>query len=130
MIAPQGSKEWNGKTIQKDFIQFENDESGTLSTFPNDEKPVVGMEIEYEVVDNGFGAEIKKAKKGGGGFGGGKTWTPEQVAQQDAVKITAAALESGQLKVDDYKVFFVECKHFMIEATKPKQEKTDKLPFD
>lgn len=84
----------------------------------------VGDEVECSVEQSDFGPKFKLASSGGGGGFKAKQWTPEQVAQQDAVKITAAALQGGALKVEDYKIFFGECKQFMIESAK-----AEPLPF-
>ena len=127
-IIPQADKDWNGKVLKKDLIIFENEENGTLTTFPDNTQPVIGDELSYEIIDNGFGAEVKLEKKGGKGGGFNKAWTPDQVAQQDAVKITCAAMSSG-LDLKTWKQFFVECKDFMLHQTS--EAKTEeKLPFD
>ena len=125
-IAKSGENKWKDKTLSKWFVQFEDNTNGTLTTgFQDDDVvPAIGDVLEYETEDKGFGIEIKIPRKTGGfGFGGGaKKWTPEQVAQQDAVKITAAAIESGNLPLVEYKQFFVECKQFMViqaSDTKP-----------
>ena len=120
-IAKSGENQWKDKTLEKWFIQFADNTNGTLTTgFTEDPPPAVGDEIEYEIEDKGFGIEIKLPRKGGsgGGFGGAKKWTPEQVAQQDAVKITSAAIEGG-LDLKHWKQFFVECKDFMLHQSKP-----------
>ena len=126
-IAQSGVNKWTNKQgevkdLVKWFVQFEDNTNGTLTTgFDPTPPPVVGDEIEYTIEDKGFGIEIKLARAGGGGGfgGGGKKWTPEQVAQQDAVKIVCAALHAG-LPIGEYKSFFVECKAFMVEMDKPK----------
>ena len=120
-IAQSGTNKWKDKDLVKWFVQFEDMTNGTLTTgFDETPPPKEGDEIEYTIEDKGFGIEIKLARAGGGG--GGKKWTPEQVAQQDAVKITCAALHAG-LPVGEYKSFFVECKSFMVEMdSTPKAE--------
>ena len=123
-IAQSGTNKWKDKDLVKWFVQFEDNTNGTLTTgFDDTPPPVVGDVIEYTIEDKGFGIEIKLARAGGGGgFGGfgGKKWTPEAVAQQDAIKITAAAIESGNLPIAEYKQFFIECNAFMVEMDKPK----------
>lgn len=113
------TKQWNGKDLQKYTVAFENGESGTLTVFPNGTIPTIGLEMEYEIIDNGYGAEIKIPKKGGAG-GGFAKWTPEQVAQQDAVKLTCAFIEN-RTDIKDWKQFFVECKSFMVAQIKAGQ---------
>ena len=140
-IAKTGENNWKDKVLTKHFVQFENGENGTLTTgFTEDPVPVVGDELEYTIEDKGFGAEIKlprKAGSGGGGFGG-RQWSPEQVAQQDAIKLTSSYIQSGgDLKF--WKQFFVEAKAFMVDqitaSGSPVENKEtptsteDKLPF-
>ena len=136
-VVHTGNKEWNGKVLKKYLVVFEDDQNGTLTVFPDGKEPAIGDEMTFEILDNGYGAEIKPQKTGGGGGFKPKQWTPEQVAQQDAVKITCSAIESG-LKLSDYKQFFIECKDFMVQMTKgntPEPETvketgtTDDLPF-
>ena len=141
-ITQSGTNQWKGKTLVKWFVMFEDNSNGTLTTgFDETEPPKVGDEIEYETEDKGFGVEIKLPRKGGFGGGGfkAKSWSPAQVAQQDAVKLTQSYIQSGgDLKF--WKAFFVECKEFMIAQIeeKPTQPETlidttdpakDKLPF-
>jgi len=117
-IAKTGENTWKDKVLTKHFVQFENGENGTLTTgFTEDPVPVVGDELEYTIEDKGFGAEIKlprKAGSGGGGFGGAKKWTPSQIAQQDAIKLTQSYIQAGgDLKY--WKQFFLEAKEFMVQ---------------
>jgi len=123
-VAPQPSKDWNGKTLLKDFVMFENGDSGTVTTFPDNKQPVVGDELEYDINETQWGTEIKLPKVGGGGGFKAKAWTPAQVAQQDAVKITSAALQGGILKPEDYRAFFSEAKAFLVA-----QIEADNLPI-
>ena len=84
---------------------FEDETGGTLTTgFDATPPPVIGDELEYDMVDNGFGNEVKLQRKGGFG-GGAKKWSPEDVAQQDAGKLTVAALQGG-MALGEYKAFF------------------------
>ena len=114
-------KDWNGKVLRKRTIVFNDESNGELTLFPDNEEVVVGQELEFEFENTQWGVQIKVPKKGGGGFGGGgKRWSKSEVAQQDAVKITCAALHAG-LPVGEYKSFFVECKAFMVEMDNPKE---------
>ena len=125
-IAKTGENNWKDKVLTKWFVQFEDEKNGTLTTgFDESAPPLIGDEIEYDIVDNGYyGAEIKLPRTGGSGGGfGGKKWTPEQVAQQDAVKITCSAIEAG-LDLKHYKQFFVDCKSFMLNQDQPKAATT------
>ena len=117
-IAKSGENKWKDKVLSKWFVQFEDGTNGTLTTgFDETLPPAIGDELEYELEDKGFGMEIKLPRKGGAGFGGGKKWTPDQVAQQDAVKLTSAAFSAG-LNLNDWKRFFIECKQFMLHQEK------------
>ena len=121
-IAQTGTNKWKDKDLVKHFVLFEDGSQGTLTTgFDDTPVPVVGDELEFDIVDNGFGNEIKLPRKGGagGGFGGGKRWSPQEVAQQDAIKITCSAIEAG-LDLKHYKQFFVDCKSFMLNQDQPK----------
>ena len=128
-IAKTGENIWKDKTLTKHFVQFENGENGTLTTgFTDDPAPLVGAELEYTIEDNGFGKEIKLPRTGGGGGGfKSKAWTPDQVAQQDAIKLTQSYIQSGaDLKF--WKQFFIEAKEFMLIATAPKPTQVANAP--
>ena len=122
-IAISGTNNWKDKVLTKHFIQFIDDTNGTLTTgFDDTPAPVVGDELEYDIQGNGYGTEIKLPRKSGsgGGFGGAKKWTSEQIAQQDAIKLTCAYIESGaDLKF--YKAFFTEAKQFMVASIDSKE---------
>ena len=125
-IIPQPDKEWNGKILRKRSLLLEDGTAGTVTLFPEAAELAEGQEIEYESEDKGYGVEIKLKREGGGGGGfKSKAWTPEQVAQQDAVKITCSALESGKLELKDWQMFFDQTKEFMLS----KSTKADDLPF-
>ena len=138
-IVKSGENQWKDKTLVKWFVQFEDETNGTLTTgFDETPPPEVGAELEFDVVDNGFGNEIKLPRKGGFGGGGAKKWSTEQIAQQDSIKLTCAYIESGgDLKF--WKQFFVEAKEFMIQSidnkpqpvtdTVDKEGVVDDLPF-
>ncbi len=127
-IAVSGNSSWNGKELTKHFVLFENGETGTLTTgFQEGEVvPIIGAELSYEIVDKGFGPEVKLERKSTSTGFKSKAWSPEQVSQQDAIKITSAALDGGKLELADYKLFFIECKNFMLEQIK---KDNDTLPF-
>jgi len=137
-VVHTGNKEWNGKVLKKYLVVFEDDQNGTLTVFPDGKEPNIGDEMTFEIIDNGYGAEIKPQKTGGGGGGfKAKTWTTPQIAQQDAVKLTCAYIEQRG-DVTEWKQFFVEAKQFMIaqiEQGTPEPEKIkevateDGLPF-
>ena len=139
-IAVSGTNQWKDKTLTKHFIQFEDDTNGTLTTgFDDTPPPIVGDEIEYDLVDNGYGNEIKLPRNTSG-FKGGAKWTPEQVAQQDAIKLTCAYIESSN-DLKFWKQFFLQAKEFMLVSIKGVEAKeasslpnktepiTEKLPF-
>lgn len=121
-IIPQPDKEWNGKVLRKRSIALEDGTAGTVTLFPNDPEIEEGQEIEYTAEDKGYGVEIKLKKEGGGGGFKAKQWSPAQVAHENACKLTAAALQGQQLNVEDYKIFFGQCKEFMIENIKQHEE--------
>ena len=72
-IAQSGQNNWKDKVLTKWFVQLEDGSNGTLTTgFRDTEKaPEVGEEIEFEIVDKGFGPEIKLKQEGGGGGASG-----------------------------------------------------------
>ena len=145
-VVHTGTSTWKDKTLEKYLVVFDNGDNGTLTTgFSADDKaPEIGDELEYTIEDKGFGNEIKlpRKSKGFSGGGGAKKWSTEQIAQQDAVKLTVAYLEQRS-DIEDWKQFFVEAKQFMIAQIKadeastpaepvpaePKKESEDKLPF-
>ena len=123
-VATQtGQSEWNGKTLTKYFVQFANEENGTLTTgFSDQDKvPMLGEEMEYTITDKGFGNEVRavKAAFGGGGFKS-KSWSPEQISEQNSVKVTCAALEGGKLELKDYKAFYTDCYNWFLTDAKAK----------
>lgn len=91
-IAQSGQNNWKDKVLTKWFVQLEDGSNGTLTTgFKDTEKaPEVGEEIEFEIVDKGFGPEIKLKQEGGGGGGfGGRGESPEKrrsIQKQTALK--------------------------------------------
>ena len=113
-----GSSEWQGKALTKFSLEMENGDTGTytIGFKDTDVAPVIGQELDYEMTDRGYGNEIKPNRPAfaGGGGGGFKKWTPAQVAQQDAVKLTCSALEGG-LDLKLWKQFFLSAKTFMVE---------------
>lgn len=119
-VVHTGSNQWKDKTLQKYLVVFENDDNGTLTTGfkDGDKAPEVGEELEYNLEDKGFGNEVKLVKAGGAGGGfKAKAWSAEQIAQQDAVKLTVAYIEQ-RATVEDWKQFFIEAKAFMIQMIK------------
>jgi hypothetical protein len=139
-VVQTGTSTWKDKNLTKYLIVFENTENGTYTTGFNDtdKAPVVGDEMEYSIVDNGFGAEVKVARAGGGGGFKAKAWTPKQVATQNAIKVLCSAIEGG-LDLKHYQKFYIDCFEFMMtmenneETAKPVVEGTveenDDLPF-
>ena len=115
-MAVTGTSQWKDKNLTKHFCLLEDGNNGTLTTgFTDEPAPKEGEEIEYTLEDKGFGNEIKLARKPGGGGGGfaSKAWTPNQVAQQDAVKLTVAYITAGA-DLKHWKDFFVSAKTFMV----------------
>lgn len=117
-IAESGRNQWKDKELVKHFVLFEDGQTGTLTTgFDDSPVPTVGEELEFTIEDNGFGKEVKLPKKAFKGGGGARQWTPEQVAQQDAVKLTQSYIQGGH-DLKYWKQFFVETKEFMIAQIK------------
>ncbi len=123
-VMQTGQSEWQGKQLTKFTLAMDNGDTGvyTIGFGADDKVPVVGDELEYEVLDKGYGPEIKPAKKAFAGGGGFKKWTPEQVAEQNALKITVAAIEAG-LKLKDYKACYTDAYKFFLKPD-PAQVKT------
>ena len=127
-IAVSGTNQWKDKELTKHFIQFEDMTNGTLTTgFDDTPPPVVGDELEYDIVDNGYGTEIKLPRKAGFKGGGGTKWSTEQVAQQNATNLTVAYIEGGG-DIKFWKKFFVEAKEFMIVQIDKPEVKAKSLP--
>ncbi|GAG85277.1 unnamed protein product [marine sediment metagenome] len=117
-IIHTGEREYEGRKGQQYTVKFENGDSGQLEVWGDSKPPAEGETVSYELNETSFGTRIKLPRKsGGGGFGGAKKWTPQDVAQQDAIKLTCAAIEAG-LDLKYYKQFFVECKSFMLHQEK------------
>jgi len=76
-IVQSGQNQWKDRTLTKWFVQFEDDSK----------PPNVGEEIEYEIVDNGFGNEIKLPRKGGPGFRKENPATQRSIERQKAAQI-------------------------------------------
>ena len=117
-VMQTGSSEWQGKTLTKFSLEMDNGDTGTFTIGfkDTDSVPVIGQELDYEMADRGYGNEIKPNRPAFSGGGGGfKKWTPAQVAQQDAVKLTCSALEGGTLPLKQWKEFFLSAKTFMVE---------------
>ena len=80
--------------------------------------------MEYTITDKGFGNEVRAVKAFAGGGGGfkSKAWSPEQVSEQNAVKVLCSALEGGKLELKDYKAFYTDCYLFMLNEGKTPKE--------
>ena len=115
-VVHTGTNDWKDKgTLTKGFQGVEP-------------APEIGEELEYTIETTNFGTEIKLPKKGGGGFkGGAKQWTTEQIAQQDAVKLTSSYIANGN-DLKFWKAFFIEAKEFMIAQIDPKDDIKVELP--
>ena len=120
-------KEWNGKVLRKRTIQFEDETTGELTLFPDNAEPEVGQELEFEMIDNGYGAEIKLKKTGGGGGFGGNRRTPHDLAMLNTNAIIKSMIESKQVLLADYKQHYVEAYKFFLGFEDAIKE--DKMPF-
>ena len=126
VVVVGADKEWNGKVLRKRTIVFEDDTNGELTLFPEAAEPEVGQELEFDIVDNGYGAEIKLKKTGGGGGGFSKR-TPEDLAMLNSNAVIKSLIESQQVKLSDWKQHYVECYKFFIDFAVNIKE--DKMPF-
>ena len=126
-VVHTGTNDWKDKKLEKYLLVFENGDNGTLTKgFQGVEPaPEVGETLDYDIETTNFGTEIKLPRKAGsgGGFGGAKKWSAEQIAQQDAVKLTSSYIANGN-DLKFWKAFFIEAKEFMIAQIK-EEAKTD-----
>jgi len=118
-----GQSEWQGKQLTKFALKMENGDTGTytIGFKETDKVPEAGDELDYEIADRGYGPEIKPNKPAFSGGGGFKKWTPEQVSEQNAVKLTCSALEGGNLELKDYKSFYTDCYNWFLTDAKAKE---------
>ncbi len=94
VVAPQAPKEWQGKTLLKNLLVFENGDTGLHTTFPDQSPPVIGAELNYDKVDNGYGTEIKVTRTGGaGGFKGESPDKTRSIQRQTALKVAAECID-------------------------------------
>jgi len=116
-IVPQESKTWNGKELRKRLLVMEDGTTGELTLFPDNPEVEEGQEIEFEIQDRGYGKEIKISRPGGGGGGGrgGAKKSPEQEANLNAIAIAKSGIESGQVKIEDWKAFYLEAFEFFLK---------------
>ena len=126
VIVKGADKDWQGKVLRKRTIVFEDDSNGELTLFPDNAEPEVGQELEYEIIDNGYGAEIKLKKTGGSGGGFNKR-TPEDLAMLNSNAIIKSLIESKQVTEKDWKQTYVECYKFFISFAE--NIKNDDMPF-
>ena len=123
VILAAFSRQWEGKygIMYDHTVTFENLDTGTYTSKTQEQtKFIVGQEVEYETQPNeGYPDKIKPVNtfQQNGQPGGSNKWTADEVAQQDTIKLTVAAISAG-LPLKHYKQFFVECKSFMLEQSK------------
>ena len=127
MILKGADKDWQGKVLRKRTIVFEDDTNGELTLFPDNPEPEVGQDLEFEMVDNGYGNEIKMKKTGGGGGGGFSKRTPHDLATLNSNAIIKSMIESQQVKLADWKQHYVETYKFF--ASFEENMKNDDMPF-
>lgn len=69
-VSPKGDYQLrDGKTLYKFFVSMDNGDSGEYSSVSADQnKFVVGQEVEYELSSTQYGNKIKPVYNGGGGY--------------------------------------------------------------
>ena len=74
-VSPKGDYQLrDGKTLYKFFVSMDNGDSGEYSSVKADQdKFVVGQEVEYELSSTQYGNKIKPVYNQGGYSGGGYT---------------------------------------------------------
>ena len=119
VVVPQPDRNWGEKILKKDLLVFENGETGIYTTFPDKTQPTVGEELDFEIVDKGFGAEVKPVTGGTGGGGRpAQKKTPEQEAMICSVAICKSALEGGKLEISGVKTTYLEMYAFFLHTIK------------
>ena len=83
-VSPKGDYQLrDGKTLYKFFVSMDNGDSGEYSSVSADQnKFVVGQEVEYELSSTQYGNKIKPVYSQGGGYSGGG-YTPKYSAGGD-----------------------------------------------
>lgn len=83
-VSPKGDYQLrDGKTLYKFFVSMDNGDSGEYSSVKADQdKFVVGQEVEYELSSTQYGNKIKPVYSQGGGYSGGG-YTPKYSAGGD-----------------------------------------------
>jgi len=105
---------WNGKVLRKRTLVFEDDTTGDLTLFPDNEEVVVGQEIEYDRPKADYPNEIRIARAGGGKGGGFQKRSPHDTAMLNSNAIMKSMIESSQVTLANWKQNYVEAYKFFI----------------
>ena len=83
-VSPKGDYQLrDGKTLYKFFVSMDNGDSGEYSSVKAEQdKFLVGQEVEYELSSTQYGNKIKPVYNQGGGYSGGG-YTPKYSAGGD-----------------------------------------------
>lgn len=137
-VTPKGDYQLrDGKTLYKFFVSMDNGDSGEYSSVKADQdKFIVGQEVEYELSSTQYGNKIKPVYSQGGGYSGGG-YTPsyssgsddkqKMIVKQSCLKAAVDLLkDKGAKSTDVLKIAdsFVE---WVLEADK--QETTYETHF-
>ena len=132
-VSPKGDYQLrDGKTLYKFFVSMDNGDSGEYSSVKADQdKFVVGQEVEYELSSTQYGNKIKPVYNGGGGYtpkySAGGDDKQKMNVKQSCLKAAVDLLKDKGAKSTDVRKIADSFVEWVLEADK--QETTYETHF-